>query len=51
MKRLSEVRRGSTDRQYAKARKAMAQSIEAAEAKARQGKGFRRLRRCRLGGV
>lgn len=38
MKRLAEVRRGSTDRQYAKARKAMAQSIEQAEAKVEASK-------------
>ena len=38
MKRLAEVRRGSTDRQYAKARKAMAQSIEQAESKVEASK-------------
>ncbi|CAE7190735.1 Man1a1 [Symbiodinium necroappetens] len=38
MRRLAEVRRGSTDRQYAKARKAMAQSIELAEAKVEASK-------------
>ncbi|CAJ1431684.1 unnamed protein product, partial [Effrenium voratum] len=38
MKHLAEVRRGSTDRQYAKARKAMAQSITQAEAKVEASK-------------